>query len=102
MLSEEAVHPTYFAHFEPSDEGGFVVTFPDFGIGVTQGETEKEARTMAADLLACLIEDLLAHNQPLPPPKAFEGPQYQLIAPMAMAADEGIDEEYESRDREDR
>ena len=30
--------------FEPSKEGGFVVTFPDFDWGVTQGETEQDAQ----------------------------------------------------------
>ena len=31
----------YLALFEPDlDAGGYVVTLPDFGYGVTQGETE--------------------------------------------------------------
>jgi len=33
----------YPALFEPAQEGGFVVTFPDFDWGITQGETEEEA-----------------------------------------------------------
>ena len=38
----------YLALFEPDRKaGGFVVTFPDFGYGVTQGETDKEATGMA-------------------------------------------------------
>ena len=39
MLSWQAL-------LEPAEEGGFVVTFPDFEWGVTQGETEAEALDM--------------------------------------------------------
>ena len=28
---------------EPTEDGGFIVTFPDFGVGVTQGEDREEA-----------------------------------------------------------
>jgi len=43
---------TYPALFEPDHEaGGFVVTFPDFGRGVTQGDAVEEATEMAQDLL---------------------------------------------------
>ena len=42
------------ALFEPDTEkGGFVVTFPDFPWGVTQGETEEEATEMAVDAIGC-------------------------------------------------
>ena len=34
----------YAALFEPAEEGGFVITIPDFGWGFSQGETEVEAR----------------------------------------------------------
>src|SRR5476649_928965 len=41
----------YLALFEPDLEaGGYTVTFPDFGYGVTQGETAEEATEMAQDL----------------------------------------------------
>jgi antitoxin HicB len=46
----------YLALFEPDPKaGGYVVTFPDFGDGVTQGETEEEAMEMAQDLLMLTI-----------------------------------------------
>jgi hypothetical protein len=35
----------YPALFEPSKEGGFVVTFPDFDWGVTQGKLNRMLRT---------------------------------------------------------
>jgi predicted RNase H-like HicB family nuclease len=48
----------YPALFEPdAKKGGFVVTFPDFDWGVTQGETEAETIEMAEDALICIIEE---------------------------------------------
>jgi predicted RNase H-like HicB family nuclease len=32
----------YSAIFEPANEGGFIVRFPDFDWGVTQGDTQLE------------------------------------------------------------
>ena len=57
----------YLALFEPDREaGGYVVTFPDFGYGVTQGETEEEAMEMAQDLLMLTISDNIKESKPLP------------------------------------
>jgi predicted RNase H-like HicB family nuclease len=47
----------YPARFDPAPEGGLVVTFPDFRWGVMQGDTEAEAREVAADALANMIEE---------------------------------------------
>jgi predicted RNase H-like HicB family nuclease len=44
-------HMEYPALFEPAPEGGFIVTIPDFGWGVSQGDTEDEALQMAIALL---------------------------------------------------
>ena len=50
----------YRALFEPDHKaGGYVVTFPDFGYGVTQGETDAEAMEMAQDLLMLTIGDYI-------------------------------------------
>jgi antitoxin HicB len=38
----------YLALFEPAEEGGLVVTFPDFDSRITKGDTEEEAMEMAA------------------------------------------------------
>jgi len=52
----------YLALFEPDPKaGGYVVTFPDFGYGVTQGENEEEAMEMALDLLMSTIGDCTKH-----------------------------------------
>jgi antitoxin HicB len=58
----------YLALFEADRKaGGYVVTFPDFGYGATQGESEQEAMEMARDLLMLTIEDCIREGRPLPP-----------------------------------
>ena len=75
----------YPALFESAEEGGFVVTFPDFGCGVTQGETEAEAMDMASDLLACLIGDRIEAGKELPEPGRYRGRKYRAVQPDALA-----------------
>src|SRR5208283_766587 len=64
-IAEETMNE-YLALFEPAEEGGFVVTFPDFDWGVTQGDTEESAVEMAADALEMIIADHIQKGQPLP------------------------------------
>ena len=74
----------YLALFEPDPAaGGFVVTFPDFGYGVTQGETDEEAMEMAQDLLILTIGDYIRESKPLPPPRRHRGSKFR---PVALAA----------------
>lgn len=77
---------SYRAFFEPADEGGFVVTFPDFGYGVTQGETVAEAGAMASDLLGCLIGDKIAAGEALPLASLRRGNKYREVRPSALVA----------------
>jgi antitoxin HicB len=58
---------SYTVLFEPSDEGGFVVTCPALPGVVTQGETLEEARRMAADAIRGYLESLLKDHAPIPP-----------------------------------
>jgi len=54
----------YLALFEPDlKAGGYTVTFPDFGYGVTQGETDEEAMEMAQDLLMLTIGDYIREGK---------------------------------------
>jgi len=78
MLSWQAL-------FEPAEEGGFVVTFPDLGHGATQGETEEEALEMAADFLSCVVSDYIGSGEPLPEPKKRRGKKFRFIPLPALA-----------------
>jgi antitoxin HicB len=70
----------YLALFEPDLEaGGYVVTFPDFGYGVTQGETDEEALEMARDLLMLTIGDYIREGKSLPVPSRHCGAKYRPV-----------------------
>ncbi len=77
----------YLALFEPDREaGGFVVTFPDFGYGVTQGETVEEAMAMARDLLMLSIGDFMRRSEPLPKAGRRHGPRHRAVELPALQA----------------
>jgi antitoxin HicB len=74
----------YAALFEAAEEGGFVVTFPDFEWGITQGDTEAEARRMAADALATMIQEHIRRGEDLPRPSRPRGRKYRAIRLPAL------------------
>jgi len=77
----------YLALFEPDRvAGGYVVTFPDFGYGVTQGESDSEALEMAQDLLMLTIGDFIKESRPLPVPKRHRGAKFRPVALPALQA----------------
>ncbi len=77
----------YLARFEPDRKaGGYVVAFPDFGYGATQGETEAEAVEMAQDLLMLTIGDYIRESRQLPAPKRHRGSMFRPVPLPAMQA----------------
>ena len=77
----------YLALFEPDRKaGGYVVTFPDFGYGVTQGETAEEAMEMAQDLLMLTIGDCMRGSRPLPAPRRHRGSKFRPVPLPALQA----------------
>lgn len=47
----------YTALFTPAEEGGFIVTFPDIPLAVTQGDSIEEAYENAFDVLGLALQD---------------------------------------------
>ncbi|MBZ5726396.1 MAG: type II toxin-antitoxin system HicB family antitoxin [Acidobacteriia bacterium] len=76
----------YPAKFEPAKEGGFVIEFPDFGWGVSQGEDEEDGRRMAADLLTTMVLEHIRMGKDLPQPSKPRGRKYRLIRLPALQA----------------
>ena len=77
----------YLALFELDRKaGGYVVTFPDFGYGVTQGETDEEAMEMAQDLLMLTIGDYIKESRPLPVPRRHRGSKFRRVPLPALQA----------------
>jgi antitoxin HicB len=75
----------YPARLEPDESGGFVVTFPDFQVGVTQGDTCREAIAQAADLLETMVANYMAEDWDLPDPSAADGRPLVALAPLVAA-----------------
>ena len=69
----------YPAIFEPAEEGGFLVRFPDFEWGVTQGDTEAEAGEMAADAIRTMIRELIRRGKEIPRPSKPRGRKHRMI-----------------------
>lgn len=78
------MHMEYPAMFEPAEEGGFVITIPDFGWGVSQGDSEEEAREMAVALLETLVAEHIRKGEALPRPSRPRGRKYRIIRLPAL------------------
>lgn len=58
----------YPAEIERDEDGRYVVTFPDFGWGATDGATREEAPFEAKDLLRELMATTILEGETLPQP----------------------------------
>lgn len=76
----------YPALFEPAEERGFVVTFPDFAWGITQGDDESEATEMAVDALCTMIQECIRKGEPVPCPGKHRGRRFRSIRLPALQA----------------
>jgi antitoxin HicB len=76
----------YPAIFEPAEEGGFLVRFPDFDWGVTQGDTLQEAEEMAADAIRTMIRELIRQGKDVPRPSKPRGRKHRMIRLAALDA----------------
>ena len=74
----------YPALFERAEEGGFVITFPDFEWGITQGDDETDAWEMAADALSTMIQEHIRKGEELPRASRPRGRKYRMI-PLAAS-----------------
>ncbi|QJD91824.1 type II toxin-antitoxin system HicB family antitoxin [Duganella dendranthematis] len=75
----------YPAHFEPAEEGGFVITFRDIPEAITQAEDEAEAAAEAASALISAMDFYFEDRRAVPPPSpALQGER--LISLPASAA----------------
>jgi antitoxin HicB len=63
----------YPADFDAEEDGGYVITFSDFGVGVTQGDDREEALAQAADLLETMVANYMAEGWDLPDPSPTRG-----------------------------
>ena len=76
----------YHARFEPGDERGIVVTFPDVPEAITEGGDEAEARAMAEEALALALLSYPQRSLPLPLPREHRGDLIPMIVAPEDAA----------------
>lgn len=75
----------YPAVFEPCEEGGYCVTFPDLPGCITEGDTLEEALHMARKALALHLWSMEDDGDAIPeptPPQNVRPPQGGFVAPV--------------------
>jgi antitoxin HicB len=70
---------------DPAEEGGFIVNFPDFPEGWSQGDSRDEALMQAADLLETMVANYMAEDWDLPDPSPACGRPLVPLAPLVAA-----------------
>lgn len=75
----------YPADVERDSDGRYVVAFPDFGWGATDGATRDEALAEAKDLLRELIAATMREGADLPEPSRASKRQPLIVPPLPIA-----------------
>ena len=84
----------YPAKIEQDEDGRFVVTFPDFGWGATDGATLEEAMDEARDLLRELIATTIREGKALPTPSRPGKRRPLVVPPLPIALKAAFYEAY--------
>jgi len=69
----------YQALFKPEDDW-LIITFPDFGWGVSNGKGEADSLEMACDLLFTMVNHLMKEGADLPVPRNYRSRHYRQIS----------------------
>ena len=75
----------YPAEVERDEDGRYVVAFPDFGWGATDGGTRDEALSEARDLLRELIATTMRESKDLPRPSRATRRRPLVVPPLPIA-----------------
>lgn len=71
----------YPAIFDPADEGGYTITFPDFPEAISEGDTLEEANYNATEVLDLTLKSRMEDNELIPIPHSKTGDKVYMIAP---------------------
>jgi antitoxin HicB len=71
----------YPAIFDPADEGGYTITFPDFPEAISEGDTLEEANYKATEVLDLTLKSRMEDNERIPLPHAETGANVHMVAP---------------------
>ena len=75
----------YPAEVERDEDGRYVITFPDFGWGATDGATLDDALAEARDLLRELIAATMREGEELPEPSRATKRRPLVVPPVSIA-----------------
>ena len=75
----------YLAEIERDEDGRFVVAFPDFGWGATDGASRDEALAEAKDLLREVIATTIREGGDLPRPSRAGKGRLLVVPPVQIA-----------------
>lgn len=81
----------YPAIMDPAEEGGYLVSFPDFDDAITEGDTIDEAMANAEEVLDLVLAHRLENGLPIPEPgrlancKKIGGKIIKMISPSVTA-----------------
>ena len=84
----------YPAEIERDEDGRYVVTFPDFGWGATDGATRDEALSEARDLLRELIAATMREGKGLPEPSRATRRRPIVVPPVPIALKAALHEAF--------
>ena len=84
----------YPAEVERDLDGRYVVTFPDFGWGATDGPTRDEALAEAKDLLRELLATTIREGEGLPAPSRGGERRPLIVPPVQIALKSALYEAY--------
>lgn len=76
---------TYPAIFEPAEEGGYLVDFPDIKGCFTDGDDMADALYMAKDCLEMMLVHYEDEGLPIPPPSDARSIQTPHIVSLVLA-----------------
>jgi antitoxin HicB len=71
----------YPAIFDPADEGGYTITFPDFPEAISEGDSLEEANYNAIEVLDLTLKSRMEDNEIIPLPHCESGANVHMIAP---------------------
>jgi antitoxin HicB len=71
----------YPAKFDPADEGGYTITFPDFPEAISEGDSLEEANYNAIEVLDLTLKSRMEDNENIPLPHSESGANVHMIAP---------------------
>ena len=71
----------YPAIFNPADEGGYTITFPDFPEAISEGDSLEEASYNAIEVLDLTLRSRMEDNENIPLPHSESGANVHMIAP---------------------